>query len=110
MDVRWIPRTAVDGYVRLARRPLDAALGLVDRNGAGTIAVDRVDATVRAIAGAALRDDRLREDATRRREAANERERALRLAAEAELRGQRGADEAVEHRQEAQRTRREAAG
>ena len=45
------------------------------------IAVDRADATVRDLAGGVLLDPELREDAARRRTAATEREKAVRLRA-----------------------------
>ncbi|MCA1698633.1 MAG: hypothetical protein LC790_06935 [Actinobacteria bacterium] len=84
MSIRAIPRGAVDGAIKLARLPLDAAISLLAGNGVGarpaaSIAVDRWDATMREVAGYALFDDELRAQATRRRVAADERARALRL-------------------------------
>jgi dTMP kinase len=108
MDLRVIPRTAVDRYVKLVRWPVDTTLERFGVNGGVAVAVDRAEATVRAAAGAALGDDELREDARRRFEAADERTKALRLETEAELRSQRAAEEADEKRSEAQRTRRTA--
>src|SRR4051812_29746605 len=109
MDLRLIPRTAVDRYVKLLRWPVDTALERFGINGSTQLAVDRAEATVRGAAGAALGDDKLREDARRRHEAADERQRALRLETEAELREQRAEEEADERRRQAQRTRREGA-
>jgi len=90
MSVRTIPRSAVDGAVKLARLPLDIVVSLLPGNGDGrpaaSIAVDRWEATLRQLAGHALRDDELREDAVRRRLAADERARALRLRGAAERR------------------------
>ena len=44
MDLRAIPRGAVDGYLRLLRVPLGGALRLIGRDGT---ALDRVDASAR---------------------------------------------------------------
>ncbi|MGN6169099.1 MAG: hypothetical protein ACTHQQ_13155, partial [Solirubrobacteraceae bacterium] len=84
MNVRLIPRTAVQGYLKLVRTPLDTAIGLLPGNGTGRkpgaqLAVDRADASVRSMAGTLLRDPVLRADGERRRQAAHERERGLRL-------------------------------
>lgn len=84
MNVRVIPRSAVQGYLKLVRTPLDTAIGLLPGNGKGPkpgaqLAVDRADATVRSVAATLLRDPVLRADGERRRQAAHERERGLRL-------------------------------
>lgn len=89
MNVRVIPRTAVKGYLRLARTPFDTAIGLLPGNGKGAkptaqLVVDRADATVRTVAGALLGDPVLREEGERRRQAADEREHGVRLRARAE--------------------------
>ena len=82
MNVQTIPRSAVDGYLKLLRVPANAVVGVLGtRNGgtdtpAGTIALDRFEARLRSIAGRTLRDDELVRDAERRRLAADERERA----------------------------------
>jgi len=114
MNPRTIPRGAVDGAVKLVRLPLDIAVSLLPGNGDGSrpalrIAVDRWEATLRHVAGYALRDDELREDAERRREAADERARALRLreaaqrrSAEADDRLADRVDAAQQHRETAQ--------
>jgi hypothetical protein len=93
MSLRDIPRTAVDGAVKLTRLPLDIVVAMLPGNGNGSgakpaagIAVDRFEATLRDAAGIALFDHELREDAMRRRIAADERERELRLRVEAERR------------------------
>jgi hypothetical protein len=96
--------TAVDATLRVAKLPLDLALGALGQESAQVV-LDRADATVRTVAGTALRDDELLADAGRRREAAEERGRALRLRAEAELREQRG-EETAEQRREAAAARR----
>ena len=91
MSLRDIPRSAVGGAVKLTRLPLDIVVAILPGNGSGTkpaaaIAVDRFEAALRDAAGIALFDEELREDAMRRRVAADERERELRLRAEAERR------------------------
>jgi colicin import membrane protein len=113
MNVRDIPTTAVDSYLKLVRLPLDTAIRLLPGNGTGTgpaakLALDRADATVRAMIADLLGDATLREDAERRRVAADERERAQTLHAEAE-RAEERADARLEERQrQANRQRREA--
>jgi hypothetical protein len=110
MSMRDIPRTVVDGAVKLTRLPLDIFVSMLPGNGNGRgarpaagIAVDRLEATLRDAAGIALFDNELREDAMRRHLAADERERELRLRAEAERRSAE-ADERfgdrVEHAEE----------
>lgn len=113
MSIRDIPRGAVDGAVKIARLPLDVAVSLLPGNGDGArpaagIAVDRWDATVRQLAGYALLDDELREDARRRLAAADERARALRLRAAAEARSA-AADQRLANRVEEAEERRSAA-
>ena len=78
-----IPGKAVDGALRLARFPADRLLKVAPETGATAtvgLAIDRADAAVRGAAGSVLSDHGLREDAERRRAAADERERAMRLA------------------------------
>jgi hypothetical protein len=113
MGLRDIPRSAVDGAVRLTRLPLDVAVSLLPGNGSGArpaaaIAVDRFDAALRDAAGMMLFDTELRDDATRRRVAADERARELRLRAEAAQRSAR-ADERFSARVEDAEDRRTAA-
>jgi colicin import membrane protein len=113
MNVRDIPTTAVDSYLKLVRLPLDSAISLLPGNGTGAkpaakLALDRADATVRAMVAGLLGDATLREDAERRRAAADERERALKLHAEAERTAEK-ADARLEERQrQASRQRRQA--
>jgi hypothetical protein len=89
VNARAIRTTAVDNYLRLVRLPLDTAIGLLPGNGGhaaptARLAIDRADATIRAILGTVLGDSALLEGAQQRRDAAEERERALRLRREAE--------------------------
>jgi len=104
VNVRAIPRTAIGGYLRLLRLPLDGAVRLLPGNGSGPgpaarIALDRADARTRAVIGIVLGDPVMREDAARRFEAAREREQSIRLRTEAEHRGEQ-ADERLQERQE----------
>ena len=113
MNVRVIPRTAVDGYLKLVRLPLDAAIGLLPGNGTGrgtaaALALDRMDAAARTVAGAVLGDSVLREDAARRHLAADERGRALRLRAEAQRRSEGAESRRAERQDLADRQRKRA--
>ena len=81
-------RTLIDGWMRVARWPADRATGLLPGADDGpratvTQLLDRADAAVRGLAGAVLRDPELQADARRRRIAADERDRAVSLRAEA---------------------------
>jgi hypothetical protein len=80
--------SALDTYLRLLRRPVDVAVGLIPgrRAGPGAVArltVDRFDASLRSVLGAALGDQELSEQARRRQAATDERERAVKLRQEA---------------------------
>jgi hypothetical protein len=114
MTIRAIPRKTVGGSIKVARLPLDIAVSMMPGNGDGpaasaTVALDRVEAQVRDIAGIALRDDVLREDATKRRIAADERERALRLRAAAERRAREADERLADAHEDAEETREQAA-
>lgn len=110
MNLQVIPRTAVRGYLKLVRTPVDAVIGLLPGNGASAtpaaaLAVDRADATVRSIAGTLLRDPVLRGDGERRQQAADERARGLRLREHAEETAER-ADARLQEREERARKER----
>jgi hypothetical protein len=110
---RAIPRAAIDSYLRLARLPLDTAIGLLPGNDTGaapnaTLALDRADATARALFGLLLGDPLLREDAQKRRAAANERERAIRLRVEAQRKTEQADSRLEQRHDEAARRRRSA--
>jgi hypothetical protein len=121
MSLQTIPRTAVDGYLKLLRLPADAVARAFrpkhahDGETTGVeLALDRAEATLRDVAGSVLHDPELRDDARRRRAAANERERALTLRAAAERRGQEAdaelatrAKTAEQHREDAARREQE---
>jgi hypothetical protein len=113
MNVRVIPRTAVQGYLKLVRTPVDTAIGLLPGNGKGAkpsaqLAVDRADATVRSVVGTLLGDRVLREDGARRRQAAQERERGLRLRDHAEQTAEQADARLQERERQAQQERRRA--
>lgn len=81
-----IPSKAVDGALRLARFPTDQLLRVAPETGTTTsvgLAIDRADAAVRSAAGSVLSDQGLRDDGERRRAAAEERKRAMRLRTQA---------------------------
>jgi hypothetical protein len=114
MSIRAIPRTAIGGSIKAVRLPLDIAVSLLPGNGAGpgpsaAIALDRIEARVRDVAGLALGDEVLRQDAARRRVAADERERALRLRAAAARRADEADERYADTRQDAEELREEAA-
>jgi hypothetical protein len=89
MSVARLSGVVVDRYLSLVKVPLDAVARRTrpDPNASTSPAellLDRVDATTREALGRLLGDETLQDDARRRRVAAAERERALRLKAEAE--------------------------
>ena len=101
---------AIDGTLRLARLPADWLLKVAPATAADTVelAIDRADAAVRGAAGSMLSDQGLREDAERRRAAAGERQRALRLRAKAQDRAET-ADARIDEEQAESVSRREQA-
>jgi hypothetical protein len=109
MNLQAIPRTLISSSLRLIRLPVDGALRLggSSTNGA-RLAVDRLDAGVRGAAGVLLRDDTLTKDSFRRRYAADERQHAFRLRAEAEFREGRGEREVEQAGAEGDARRRQA--
>ena len=116
MNVRVMPRAALNGYLKLVRVPFDTAIGLLPGNNEGVkpsaqLAVDRADATVRSVAGTLMGDRVLRDDGERRRQATREREAGLRLrrraeqtADHADARLHEREDQAEEERRRARRT------
>ena len=112
MDIKRIPASALDSYLTLVKRPVDAIARRTRRDGASAspaeLALDRLDAAVREGAGRLLGDETLQDDARRRRLAASERERALELKAKAEVKTQQ-ADEEFSRRQRAAEERRQSA-
>ena len=106
-----ISRTAVDRYLKVVRTPVDAVLSRSEseRTKALGLKLDRADAAARNAAGSALRDETLKDDARARREAADERERALRLRGVATEHVETADAKADDAEQEAERKRRDAA-
>lgn len=106
-----ISRTAVDGYLKVVRKPVDAVLsrGKSDRSKALSVKLDRVDAAARSAAGTALRNPDLKDDAQRRREAAGERERAQRLRGVATEHAEKAEAQSAAVQEEAEQRRRKAA-
>src|SRR5829696_4053107 len=107
MNARAIPRAAISGYVKVLRLPLDLVVGRTG-NEAAELTLDRTEATVLAVAGTVIGDQELKEDAARRRAAADDREEALRLRAEAQ-RTRSQADERLSQRHEEAERRRKSA-
>jgi len=108
MSFRAISRTALGGSIRFARLPIDGMLGLAGENPTATsakLAVDRVDATVRSVVGTVLADDEIKQEARRRMQATDERERALDLRAAAEARSRSAESRAAGLRREAAQRR-----
>lgn len=108
MSLRSIPRTFLDSYLKVVKWPVDRAGSRLGGEKA-EIAIDRADATVRATAATVIGDGELREDAQRRFTAADERERALKLRLEAELRAERADDKLQERKQSAAQQKQAAA-
>lgn len=109
MNARFLPRIALTSGLKLARLPLDTVIAVLPGDGAGArLALDRADAAVRSVFGAILGDPALRTDAERRRQAAQERQRAAKLRAEAERTGER-AEARFEQREDHAREQRERA-
>jgi hypothetical protein len=109
MSLRAISRAALGGSIRLARLPIDGTLGLAGDNptaASAKLAVDRLEATVRTAVGTVLADEEIKREARRRRQATDERERAMDLRVAAEARSRTAESRAAELRREAARRRR----
>jgi hypothetical protein len=112
MMLRNLSRVAIGSSLRLIRLPIDGLLAVGGDRGrvaAVKLLLDRADARTRELAGFLLGDPDLQDDAELRREAADDRKRALNLRAEAELRSQRADQLANERKQTAARRRKQAA-
>jgi hypothetical protein len=112
MRLRTISRMAVGGSLKLARLPIDGVLRAAGASRAvvhAKLALDRTEAKIRALAGKALGDEALQEDARRRGEAADERERAVQLRAKAELRSEHADERVAAQEHAAERRRAQAA-
>jgi hypothetical protein len=112
MGLRDIPRTAVGGYIKLARLPIDTGLKLIGRGGNGNaakLAADRVDATAREAVGAVLADDELKRDGRKRHQATEQRQRAVKLRTQAQQKRAEGDAELEQRTGQAEQKRRQAA-
>ncbi|HYF25005.1 MAG TPA: hypothetical protein VD931_04630 [Baekduia sp.] len=112
MAITPIPRLAVDAALRVGRLPASTAARLLRRGSSPSgaeLAIDRVDATVRGVAGQLLRDEALQEDAQRRAAATDELERAARLRTTAEGIREEAELQEAEARERAERERQHAA-
>ena len=107
MTPKTIPAATVNGAIKLARLPADAALRAAPESlaSAAGLAVDRADAAVRGLAGTALRDPQLLDEAKELRAAVDERRRARELRKRAsertaigEQQAERAGDEAENRR------------
>ncbi|MDP1819242.1 MAG: hypothetical protein Q8K58_05035 [Acidimicrobiales bacterium] len=106
-------RTVVDGWLRVARTPIDVVARLVpaERMGRRTpieVNIDRLDGGLREKVGGLLGDDVLIADGRRRRIAADERMRAIELRLEAEKREAEADAKLQKDEQAAERRRAEA--
>jgi hypothetical protein len=112
MDIKRIPGSALDGYLSVIKRPIDAVARRTRQGDAAfspaELLVDRVDATVRETVGRLFGDQALQDDARRRRLAASERERALELKAAAEAKTQQADQEFAQRQQAAEQRRQQA--
>ena len=64
MNLKLVPRTMIDGYLRAIRVQVDGAVRLLlaghrPTRGKVDLAIDRTHATVRALSGVVLRDEML---------------------------------------------------
>jgi colicin import membrane protein len=110
--LRTMSRLTVGGYVKLLMLPADAVVRLAEGANGGTggavsarLALDRVEAALRGAAGTVLNDRVLREDARRRAEAADERQRALKLRRAADRRSEEADERLSARRDQAERVR-----
>jgi hypothetical protein len=112
MTLRTISRMAVGGSLKVARLPIDGVLRVAGGSSAvalAKLALDRTEAKIRALAGNGLGDEALQGDAHRRSQAADERERAVQLRAEAALRSERADERIAAQERAAERRRAQAA-
>lgn len=111
--MRKLASGIIDGYLKLVRAPVDWAIGRLPGSRVGAQAVsratvDRIDANVRTVAGSVLGDERLSQDARRRRVAATEEANAVDLRRAAEVVSDQ-AESRLEQRQDQAGDRRERA-
>ena len=112
MTLQTIPKAAVNGAIKIIRIPADALVGVAPDSRVGSslgIAVDRVDASVRQVAGNALGDLDLKREAELLRKASDERRRALDLRGKAAARTETAEEKVVEARAAAEKQQQKAA-
>src|SRR4051812_21688118 len=114
MDVRNLERTVIDQWLRAVRFPIDAGAHLVPNGDKGPrsgllLAIDRADATIRETLGRLINDEELRDDARRRRVAADERARAIELRIAAQKHKAEADSELAERQERAEQLREQAA-
>ena len=90
MSLTDLPRAAFGTYLKVLRTPVDVALKATGRGDGAKVAVDRTEAAVREVAGSAVGDQKLKRDAKQRRAAADAREEAIELRAEAQKTAKKG--------------------
>jgi hypothetical protein len=109
MTLHAVPKTIFDRSLKLARTPFDAALAVVGASdSAAKHAVDRMEAGARSAGGILFADEELKEQGERGRLATRQRERAVGLHEEAELREEEAARKGAMAAEEAARKRAEA--
>lgn len=114
MKARSISRAVIEGYLTVARIPIDAVIDRLPGNGSGAgpnarLIVDRADASLRAAVASMLGDRTLHGDAEQRTAAADQREHALRLREQAEKNAEQADDRIEQRESDAERRRVEAA-
>ncbi|HEY4997470.1 MAG TPA: hypothetical protein VII03_05695, partial [Solirubrobacteraceae bacterium] len=106
MSLARLTATAVDRSLKLVRVPVDLVIGRLPGPDTGPgatarLAVQRLDASARGMIAAVLHDDLLTEDARRRAAAADERQRAVDLRREGEVRQEQAEDRLDDRREQA---------
>jgi colicin import membrane protein len=115
MSLTDLPRAALGTYIKVLRTPVDIALKATGRGEGAKVAVDRVEASVKEAAGTAVGDKQLKRQGRQSRAAADAREEAIELRAEAEKTAKKGrqkrqsAVNAAEKRRNDAKQRRDAA-
>jgi hypothetical protein len=113
VNVQEIPRTIVERGLAIARFPIDTVTRWAGGDERWTIAVDRLESSVRETAGRLLNDDQLVGNARLQRRETAEREKALDLRTRADRTERRGEQQAktvearAERAQQAERERAE---
>jgi NADH dehydrogenase [ubiquinone] 1 alpha subcomplex assembly factor 7 len=105
MTLHAVPKAVFNGSVKLARTPVDATIGVLGGSDSRVKhLVDRAEAGARSAVGTLFADEELREEGRSARLATKERERALRLHEEAEVRRREGEQTLAQAGEESQET------